>query len=182
MYNSFVLSFLSKIGKFFDRTYKNSIICNFFSSIKKSFARMYYHSKMKKILESIKITFISSFIYKFVVNLFDLLDYILNGINNFKEKLTKGSVISEGLGFYGQNEMNGLRLFYETFIIVGVVLLILNFAQIGSISIYINIALILIGVFGLLINGREIDTLKTSLVFNFFYDLFKLDEGGENWW
>ena len=45
-----------------------------------------------------------------------------------------------------------------------------------------SILLIVIGLLGLLINGREISTLKDSVVFNFFFDLFKLDEGGENWW
>lgn len=182
MYNSVTISLLSKTGREVNRIYKNSLICKVVTTIGNNFSRAYLNSRFYNINNSIKNIFLSSFVYKIVFYIFGLLDWIFNGLFDLRKKITKGSKVSQGLEFYSKDEISGLRLFYETFILLGIFILIGNLFGRMSMPLIGSVLLIVIGLLGLLINGREISTLKDSVVFNFFFDLFKLDEGGENWW
>lgn len=182
MYNSFTMSLLLKTSKAVNKIYKHSLISKLFSSIKKRFNRTYLNSNFYIFNKNIKTVFKESFLFKIVNYIFYFLDTILNSLYNFRKRLTKGSKISEGFRFYTLDEISGLRLFYEVFILLGIFILMGNIFGVSLIPPVGSILLIIIGAIGILINGRELDIIFGSTVFNFFYDLFKLDEGGENWW
>ncbi len=182
MYNSLFLSILSRLGRQISLIYKNSIIYKLLTFTRSFFIKTYDKSEFKAFMRRVYLIFVSSLTYRIVVKIFSLLDRFLNFLNSIIRKLSEGSIISRGLGFYSKDEIQGLRLFYEVFIISGILLLVLNVFKISYLPVLFSLGLVLVGIFGLLINGKELEILRTSIVFNFFFDLFKLDEGGESWW
>lgn len=181
MYNSIFIGLLMRITRFVQKMYKNSFLHRILFSIKTGIKRLYFHSKISKFNKNIEKVFKSTKIYFVVGKIWDFFDWILNGLFNIKKKLGKDSVINEGLAYYSNDLEKGLRLVYESSLLIGILTLITR-PFIKTLSLKIIFIFLIIGIIGLLINGREKAAIKNSKVMNFLLGLFTLDEGGENWW
>lgn len=182
MYNSIFIGLIMKITRSIQKLYRGSFTHLLISKLDRFLRIVYRGSYLNKVNKESEELFKNSYIYKGIGLVFRLVDRFLNFIGDIVRKITKGSKISESLGFYSQSISSGLRLFYETLILLGVLLTLGRLFGLGSLPLYFNVLMILFGRVGIYLNGLEVIAIRESAFINFFLELFKVDEGGENWW
>lgn len=182
MYNSIFIGLIMKITRSIQKLYRSSFTHLLISKLDRILRIVYRGSYLNKVNKGSEEIFKKSYIYKGIGMVFKLVDRFLNFIGDLVRKIAVGSEISEGLEFYSKSISTGLRLFYETFILLGILLTLGGLFGLRSLPIYFNVLIILIGIVGIYLNGLEVTAIKESTFVNFFLELFKVDEGGENWW
>lgn len=181
MYNSIFLNILSYIGSNIQKLYRHSLLNRTLTSFNRIFNKAYEESLFCAFSRSIKPIFKNSFVYRLVNLIIRFFDFVISFLFNKRKKLTESSELANSLDLYSIDVRYGLRLFYETFIILGFLLLAGKLFGYG-LSIYFSIGMILLGLFGIFISGKEFQIIKSSIVLNFILDIFRLDKGGESWW
>ncbi|NLW42028.1 MAG: hypothetical protein GXY89_02700 [Tissierellia bacterium] len=182
MYNSIFIGLIMTITRSVQKMYKNSLTYRIFSTVERYIRIIYRGSLFHSFNKSSEGIFKNSFIYKGVRCIFKILDNILDFLRGLIKKIGFNSEISKGLDYYSSSMASALRLFYETFVLLGIILIIGNFLGYKGIPILFNLLLIGLGLFGIHLNGLELTAIEESAFINFFLDLFKEDKGGENWW
>lgn len=182
MYNSILIGLLMRITRAVQRMYSYSFLHKILFKFKTAVRRLYFNSQLSQFNKNIEEVFRDTKIYFVVGKIWDFIDWILNGLNSALTKISKDSEVAEELVYYTSNIERGLKLVYLSSISVGIILLIGKFLGFASISMKKNIVFFLIGIIGLLVNGREGVAVKNSKVMSFIIGIFELDEGGENWW
>lgn len=182
MYNSIFIGLIMTITRSVQKMYKHSLTCHIFSTLERYIRIIYRGSLLHGFNRSSESIFKNSFTYKGVGYIFMLMDKVLDFLKDFVNRIAFGSEVSKGLGYYSSSIASALRLFYETFVLLGIILIIGNFLGYKGIPILFNLLLIGLGLFGIHLNGLELTAIEESAFINFFLDLFKEDKGGENWW
>lgn len=182
MYSSIFIGLIMKVTRSIQKIYKNSLIHKILKGLQRFFRIIYRGSFLYKFNRMGEVIFKRSIFYKIVGIIFTILDKILNFFKYLFSKISKGSILSVGFRYYSRSIAAGIRLFYETFVFLGLILLAGNLMGLSGLSIYFSIALFLIGLLGVYLNGVELIALKESAFVNFFLDIFREDKGGEEWW
>lgn len=182
MYNSIFIGLIMKITRSLQKMYKNSLIHRMFSTIDRYIRIIYRGSLINRINKNNEMVFKNSLVYIGVGKLFKIFDVVLDFLKDFVNKISTGSILTDDLKYYSRSISSGLRLFYKTFVILGVVLILGNLLGHKGLPIGFSAILVILGILGIFLNGLEVIALKESSIINFFLDLFKEDEGGENWW
>lgn len=182
MYNSIFIGLLMRITRTVQRIYSFSFLHKILFKFKTAVKRLYFNSKLSQFNKNIEEVFRDTKIYFVVGKIWNFIDWILNGLNSVLTKISNGSEIADELGYYTSNVEKGLKLVYLSSISVALILFIGRLIGFASVSIKINVAFFIIGIVGLLINGREKAAVNNSKVMSFIIGIFELDEGGENWW
>lgn len=181
MYNSVLVRLLHKLGTGFSKLYKTSFIHKVFHTLGKKISICYRNSYLSVFSKNLRRVFEASFIYKLSVGVLKGFDRALGALFDGKKKLTSGSEIANNLDLYTLDLRYGLRLFYESLVFLGIIFipgkLIFGLPSFKVIGI-----LLVLGLFGISISGKEFQMVKTSKFLSFFGDIFKLDKGGESWW
>ncbi|MDO5028672.1 MAG: hypothetical protein Q4E36_05345 [Bacillota bacterium] len=181
MYNSVLLRLGHRIGLRFSKLYKTSLIHKISSRIRKNFTSYKEYSLINKIFQSLRGVFQASFVYRISLKLLRIFDGLLGFLFTKKTRLTAGSEIANSLDLYSIDLRYGLRLFYESLVFLAIIF-IPGRIFLGFPSFKLSGILLVLGLFGILISGKEFQIVKTSKFLEFFIDIFSLDQGGESWW
>lgn len=182
MYNSIFINILMSITNLIKEFYRNSILRRIVDSISRFFYKSKENSTFLKFFDSLEGIFVNSIFFKLFKGLLRIFDILLDALFNLRKKIFKNSFASDSLGFYSRSILLGLRLVYITMIMFGVLFAALSISGFIYMSFKIPILILIVGLIGLLINGREVDLLRGSNIFMFFYEIFQLDKEGETWW
>lgn len=184
MYNSVLVRFLMKIWNTLESWYENSLVNKIGNSISKFFKTISKGSVAKEIFTEDVDIIENTLFYRIYSKLVDIYNNIFKKMNDGLKPAKENSIYSKTVNGLFKNNLELIKTFSIFFMFFGIGIIINSFirgiflsgAVIGS------IILILLGLFILYLDELVIVILENSWFVNFIINIFKVEEGGDQWW
>ncbi len=184
MYNSVIVRFLMKIWNALVSWYENSLVKKLGNTIKNILGKLTHGSVFTSIFSDDLDIMENTFIYKVYGRIIDFINKIFGKINNGLKPAKEKSIYINTMDSLFKNYIELIKSFtvFILFFAIGVIVnsfirgIFLSGAVIGS------IVLIVLGLIILYLDNRIGDIIENSWVINFVFSIFKVEEGGDQWW
>lgn len=184
MYNSVLVRFLVKIWKTLESWYETSLVKRISSSIKNFFRKLSYGSVIKSIFKKDLDIIENTWFYKLYSKFIDFYNGMFEKGNKNLKEVKKGSIYSRTMDGLFKNNLELIKTFSIFFMFFGVGVIINSFVRgiFLSGSVIGSLVLILLAIIILNLDEKVIDILENSWLVDFTVRIFKVEEGGDQWW
>lgn len=184
MYNSVIVRFLVKVWDTLVFYYEESLVKKIGGSIRSLISRLGEGSVLKSIFTSDSDLMENTLFYRVYTSIVDWINRVLTKINQAIKKLQKTSVVSDSLNNLFKDYLEIIKTFSIFIMFFGLGIILNSFIRgMGmSFSVVASIVLILISILVLSLGERVLDILENSWTIGFLVNLFRVEEGGDQWW
>lgn len=183
MYNSVLVSLFAKLLDFISTGYETSFLKRIVDFIKNIFKSLGKNSIFLNIVARKKYLEDTCF-YRIYVNIINFVNRLFKGLNDYFRKIGSNSLFYNiSVDMFGSH-VEALRTGFVFTSFFGFGLIAKNIVQgyTSGRSYIIGLALIIISLVGLGIREDYKSSLESSFVYKLIYELFTVDEGGDQWW
>ena len=184
MYNSVIIRFLVKIWDILVFCYEKSLVKRIGSSIGKLLSKLSKASIFKSLFTEDLNIIENTFLYKVYENVIDFYNNISKKMNTGLKKIQRASITSGTLDKLFKDNLDLIKTFSIFFMFFGIGVIINSIVR-GTIlvgSILASVILIIMGLIVLQLGEKTLVILNNSWIVSFVLNMFRVEEGGDQWW